>query len=157
VNTTTCETVREWIPDYVGSRLAEANLGATEAHFEACGSCRAEAELASMLLASRPEVPAGLALRIKGSVLADRRSVRRPWWGLSAAAVAALAFGIGLSNGADPESAVVPGYAYETETTELWPGDDGLIAGAPSLEDLSDEALATLLAELTAGSAGGAA
>jgi len=157
MNTTGCETVREWIPDYVGSRLAEANLGAIETHFESCDSCRAEAELAAMLLASRPKVPAGLALRIKGSVLSNRRSVHRPWWGLSAAAVAALALGIGLSNGADPESAAVPGYAYETEASEFWPGDDGLIAGAPSFEDLSDEALATLLAELTAGTAGGAA
>jgi hypothetical protein len=38
-----------------------------------------------------------------------------------------------------------------------WVSDDGLIAGAPALDDLSDEALMTLLDELGADGSGGAA
>jgi hypothetical protein len=43
------------------------------------------------------------------------------------------------------------------EEQGLWLADDGLVAGAPSLEELTDEALAQLLEELSVGSAGGAA
>jgi hypothetical protein len=52
---------------------------------------------------------------------------------------------------------LVPGYAYEVEEGDLWLSDDGVIAGAATLDGLSDEALAQLLEELTVGASGGAA
>ena len=87
----------------------------------------------------------------------DRTSISRPWWGITAAAVAALALGIGISfdRAEQPESAI-PSYAYELEDGELWLSDDGLIAGAPALDALSDEALLQFLDELDVGGAGGA-
>ena len=114
--------------------------------------------LAGVLFATRPVPPAGLSGRIQDAVRYDKRSVRRPWCGLTAAAVAALALGIGFA-GDDPSftDPIVPEYAYEMEEQGLWLADDGLVAGAPSLEELTDEALAQLLEELSVGSAGGAA
>ena len=153
----TCETVRESIPDYVSGRLATLEYTSVQAHFAGCDECRAEAELARLVFASRVDVPEGLAHRVRDAVRADRTSVRRPWWGITAAAVAALALGIGISSG-DPEriESAIPSYAYELEDGELWLSDDGLIAGAPALDALTDEALLQLLDELDVGGAGGA-
>ena len=51
----------------------------------------------------------------------------------------------------------IPGYAYELDDENLWLSDDGLIAGAPALDALSDEALLQFLDELDVGGAGGSA
>jgi hypothetical protein len=85
--------------------------------------------------------------------------MHRPWWwGISAAAVAALALGIGMSSdGSEQVESAVPGYAFEIEDGDAWLSDDGLIAGAPDLDALSDEALLQFLDELTVGGAGGGA
>jgi anti-sigma factor RsiW len=159
MNTNDCATIRTMIPDDVGGRLdadERANLGR---HADACAECGAERDLARLLLASRSHAPAGLAERVSRVVRLDREAVRRPWWGLSAAAVAALALGVGVAS--KPTSADsapdVPGYAYELEEGAIWSSDDGLLAGAPPLDLLSDEALQQLLDELTVGGPGGAA
>ncbi len=153
-----CETVREWIPDYVSGRLAKLDDTSVRSHLKACAECRAEVGLARLIFESRVDVPDGLANRVRDAVRYDRTSISRPWWGITAAAVAALALGIGISSDRteQPESAI-PGYAYELEDEDLWLSDDGLIAGAPTLDGLSDEALAQLLEELMVGGSGGAA
>ena len=153
-----CETVREWIPDYVSGRLAQLDDTSVQSHLEACSECTAEVELARLIYESRVDAPAGLADRVRDAVRDDRTSVRRPWWGVTAAAVAALALGIGISSDrSDQLDAPIPGYAYELEEGDLWLSDDGLIAGAPALDALSDEALLQFLDELSVGGAGGAA
>jgi len=152
-----CGQVRELIPDFVGSRLAAEDLEAVEAHVTRCGECRAELELAQTILASRPRIPDGLLARIAAAVAADRRSHTRPWWGISAAAVAALALGIGLSSQRAEAPVDVPGFAYEAEEGDVWLSDDGLVAGAPLFDGLSDDALMTLLDEISLDGAGGAA
>jgi anti-sigma factor RsiW len=152
-----CETIRERIPTHARGELSQAESSELQVHTEACADCRAEVDLARSLFMSRPVPPADLAARVQDAVRFDRRSVHRPWWGLTAAAVAALALGIGFAGDSSVTDVVVPEYAYEVENQGLWLSDDGLVAGAPSLEDLSDEALAQLLDELTVGSAGGAA
>ena len=43
----------------------------------------------------------------------------------------------------------------DTGDEGVWLSDDGLLAGAPALDGLSDEALLQLLEELVGGSAGG--
>ena len=145
-----CGTIRELIPGFVGSRLSSGEIEDIERHLSGCAECRDELELAQMLFASPARVPEGLADRVIEAVRADRRPVHRPWWGISAAAVAALALGIGIMS--DPSVSVtdVPDFASEIEEGELWMSDDGLLAGAPSLEGLSDEALLQLLEELSA-------
>jgi len=153
-----CETAREWIPDYVSGRLAKLDATSVQSHLRACDECRAEVGLARLIFESRVDVPDGLANRVRDAVRYDRTSISRPWWGITAAAVAALALGIGISSdrSEQPESPI-PGYAYELEEGDLWLSDDGLIAGAPALDALSDEALLQFLDELDVGAAGGAA
>jgi hypothetical protein len=154
----TCAAIRELIPDWAGERLDPATIVEVEAHVAACAECGDELALARSIFASRATIPAGLADRVSTLVSRDDRSIRRPWWGLSAAAVAALAIGIGIASepsGSD-FSTSAPGYASGTEEGELWLSDDGLIAGAPTLEVLSDQALLDLLDELAMGTGGGA-
>jgi anti-sigma factor RsiW len=151
-----CERVRELIPDYVSGGLAAPERARVDAHVRACAECGAELALAGVLFASRPAVPASLLGRIERAARADRRTPAHTWWGVSAAAIAALALGIGImSNAATESGAEVPGYAYEAEEGEIWVSDDGLVAGAPALEELSDEALLQLLDELSTGAGGG--
>ena len=45
-----CETVREWIPDYVSGRLDHTSV---QSHVKACDDCRAEVELARLIFESR--------------------------------------------------------------------------------------------------------
>jgi hypothetical protein len=153
-----CETVREWVPDYVSGRLARLDDTSVRSHLKACDECRAEVELARLIFESRVDVPDGLANRVRDAVRYDRTSVSRPWWGITAAAVAALALGIGFSSYRPEQSeSAIPGYAYELDDENLWLSDDGLIAGAPALDALSDEALLQFLDELDVGGAGGSA
>ena len=50
-----------------------------------------------------------------------------------------------------------PDVRHELDDENLWLSDDGLIAGAPALDALSDEALLQFLDELDVGGAGGSA
>ena len=52
-----CETVREWIPDYVGGRLARLDDTSVRSHLKACDDCSAELELARLIFAPRPDLP----------------------------------------------------------------------------------------------------
>ena len=153
-----CEVVREMIPDHGAGRLGADESALVEAHMAGCDECRLELELVGLVLASTAAVPDGLAGRVDAAWKGRGTPRHRRWWGLSAAAVAALALGINMtSTGTDPVELLVPGYAYEVEEGDLWLSDDGVIAGAATLDGLSDEALAQLLEELTVGASGGAA
>ena len=158
MSTFDCGEARERLPELASGRLGAEAAVEVEAHLETCGECRAEFELVRLLHGSTPVAPAGLDARVVAALRARRTTVRRPWWGVSAAAVAALALGIGISSQPGPiVETDVPAYAFEAEEESLWSSDDGLLAGAPSLDGLSDEALHQLLDELAVGSAGGAA
>lgn len=157
MNEPQCESVRDRIPDFVGDRLAPADAAAVRAHLDECAECREEAALVGLLFASRPAAPDGLASRIEESLPSAHRSAARPWWGVAAAAVAAIALGIGVISDGTPTAEEVPAYVAGAEEIVLWPADDGLVAGAPALDDLSDEALVTLLEEMGADPSGGSA
>lgn len=152
-----CEQARDSIPDFVAGRLASAEAAVVQTHLDGCDECRAEAELVDLLFTTRPAVPDGLVDRIGSHVRFRRRAVSRPWWGVAAAAVAAVALGIGVTSRSGPADEEVPAYVAELEGLSPWVSDDGLIAGAPALDGLSDEALQTLLDEMGAGGSGGAA
>jgi len=168
-----CARVRERIPDLVAQRLDAEVTRELRTHMEGCAECAAHRALAQLLFEGRPTVPPGLAERIKAglppvaTVATDastgrssggsaRGGILFPWWGLAAAAVAAVALGIGIRPGG-PELAgpanEVPAFAMEAEEGELWLSEDGEIAGAPTLDGLSEEALRTFLEELDAGGA----
>jgi len=152
-----CELVRDSIPDFAAGRLTPAESASVHVHLDGCDECRAEAELVHLLYSTRPEVPAGLVEAIEGHVRFRRRGVTRPWWGIAAAVVAAVALGIGVSSRSNATDEEVPAYVAEMQSLSPWVSEDGLIAGAPALDDLSDEALLTLLDELGTGASGGAA
>lgn len=156
MNETQCDRVQERLPELAAGILPAGEADALRAHLDACDDCRDTWRLVTLLREGRPAAPADLASRIEGSVRFRRRSVSRPWWGLAAAAVAALALGIGVTadRGATPD---VPAFVAGTDEATLWLSDDGLVAGAPTLGDLSDEALMTLLEEMGSGPSGGAA
>lgn len=151
-----CSTAREMIPDVAGGR-ADADAGrGVEEHASACDGCRGELRLARALYASRATAPEGLADRVLEGVRHRRRTFHRPWWGVSAAATAALALGIGITSRPADEGAPAD-VAVESEEAELWLSEDGFLAGAPVLDALSDEALAELLESLIPASSGGQA
>jgi predicted anti-sigma-YlaC factor YlaD len=153
-----CEAARELIPDLVGGRLPSGDASRVTAHLDVCDACRAEADLVQLLFAHRPVAPRELVSRVREAVRTDTRSVRRPWWGLAAAAVAVLALGIGVASRGSTEARVtVPGFVAEGTAVNVWFTDDGMIAGAPALDGLSDDALQALLDELGSGGTGGTA
>ncbi len=155
-----CGTVRELIPGFVGGALSPADRMVVQRHVAACADCRSELDLVQLLYSSRGSAPAGLLARVERAAAADRMVPRRThtWWGVSAAAIAALALGIGITSNRAPTSTTeVPAYVYEAAEGEIWMSDDGLVAGAPSFDDLSDEALLEFLDDLTVGTGGGAA
>ena len=148
-----CEGAREAIPGYVVGGLSPAARTEVRAHLDTCAECREEAELVALLSASRPEVPTALAGRIQSALERRGRWVLRPWWGLAAAALAAVALGIGVTSRRQGPGVEVPAYVAGVDEEGLWLSDDGLIAGAPALDGLSDDALEQLLAEMTGGQA----
>ena len=156
---TECGEIRELLPDYAADRLEPEAHARVDAHIATCDMCREELELVGMLYSTRVAPPAGLDERVVGALGRRRRVAHRPWWGLSAAAVAAVALGIGISSGPDgvTDPLQVQPIATEFEEGDFWMSDDGMLAGAPSLEDLSDEALQQLLEELASETPGGAA
>jgi len=158
MNRTTCEWTRELIPDHAAGRLADDEIALADLHFEDCDECRDELDLAYLVFSSRAVEPEDLADKIKAVVHSPTVNNRRRWWGLTAAAVASLAIGFNviLDRSGLPDVPLVES-GFELESENLWLTDDGLIAGAPMLEGLSDEALAQLLDELMVGTSGGAA
>ncbi|MGD8320246.1 MAG: zf-HC2 domain-containing protein [Gemmatimonadota bacterium] len=152
-----CDEIRDLIPDFAGGRTSSDVASRVSTHLAVCDECRAEAELATLVFRARPEPPPELQARIAGAVRFRRNTFARPWWGLAAAAVAALALGIGVTSHRQPSEADVPAYVAGVDEEPLWVSDDGLIAGAPALEGLSDEALQTLLDEMSTEAQGGQA
>ena len=151
-----CAEARELLPDRVARRLGPDAAASVDRHVAACHDCRAELELVGLLAEARVSPPSGLEERIVAALAVPRPRPRRPWWGLSAAAVAAVALGIGMSS--DPSvSTGADLVATEFDEGGLWVSDDGMLAGAPALDELTDEALAELLEELAAELPGGAA
>ena len=148
-----CERVLERLPDLAADRLDDVSAAELSRHVAGCAECAEELRLLRVLAAGTPPVPAGLEARIRAAAVGDRRRGTRPWWGLAAAAVAAVALGIGvISDGSGTVD--VPEYVAEGGAVEAWISSDGEIAGAAALDDLSEEALLTLLDELGTGGAG---
>ncbi len=141
-----CGAVREAIPDLVHGTMDEGVAGVVHGHLQSCTACASELALVRMLFESRAQPQTDFQARVRRRIAFDRQALHRPWWALAAAAVAALALGIGMGSGQAPMTAP----AFATEVAEAWPwvleGELGL--EAPVLEDLSDDALESLLADL---------
>lgn len=147
MNTIDCGVVREAIPELVQGLLATDARARFDAHVASCAECNTELAIVRVLHESRRAAAGDLATRIRRAVVFDRQTVHRPWWALAAAAVAALALGIGVSSG-DGVSVAAPAFAMEVEEGWPWVLGEGTVAGSVVLEDLSDDALEALLADL---------
>lgn len=160
--------IRDLLPDWIGGRLEPSLAGEMERAVALDEDLQAEAALLRSLAAGREPVPAGLDTRITARVIRERhapagrvlaparhfRASRRWWtqkWVVAAAAMLVLALGtfevadrVGLGRSTDVDALSA---ALESAGTP-WMADDGTVAGAPVLDGLSDEALASLLEEL---------
>ena len=161
--------MNEWNCENVLARLPEVARGVDGAdtrrvheHLEACSTCREEWEVVVLLAESGPvPVPPTLEARLKAAVRADaaRAAARRrspfPVWRLAAAAgiVLAIATPVLVNQMSDRQLGTVDDAAVTAALGERLPSpwlDDveGIVAGAPVLDGLSDEALEQLLEEM---------
>ncbi|MDT8368723.1 MAG: zf-HC2 domain-containing protein [Longimicrobiales bacterium] len=165
----TCHEIREQLPEFVSGGLPVEGRRGIGAHIEACPACAEEARTLRLLRSTRPQAPVGLEARIRSAVHADlaasppgvlrlepRRSAPRvPRWMIATAALLALAVGTPLIVDSMRETTSIDGTELarveDGLVTSSWARDDGLVAGAPALDELSDEALLALLAQMEAG------
>jgi len=158
-----CEHVVDLLPDWVAGRLDDPRSGDVAAHLVTCPACAAEADVVRRLHAARPAAPSDLARRITAAAHAQnisgqnisgrgaRRGVRRiaPVWALSAAAVLALAVGTTVFiDRREPGPTELAEQVAVDEDAGVWIADDAFVAGAPVLEELSDDDLAALLEDM---------
>jgi hypothetical protein len=151
-----CEDALDRLPEWAAGELDGAAADAVAAHVAACARCAAEADVLRMLRVSRPSVPSDLASRIVhaaragGGSAAPTRTLRRiaPAWALSAAAVLALAVGATVLRSRTEPAQPELGEVALQEDVGVWIADDAVVAGAPVLDELSDDDLAALLEEM---------
>lgn len=158
------EEVKDLLPDWIAGRLTEPRAGQVERVVATDEELAAEARFLRRVAAARPEPPADLTERIVQAVhddalisasgartsAAGRRLVTVGWLARSAVAAAALVvLALGIERWGVPGAGRAPLDQLALEdTSSPWVAEDGFVAGAPVLDDLSDEALASLLEEL---------
>jgi hypothetical protein len=163
--------MREVLPEWILGTLGPELRTEMTRHLASCPDCGREEEVLRRLLSVRPMPPEGLAARIQARLKEEiaigsepespktprdvmplfRRHRWTPTWALSAAAVVILSLGIGIVwNGAEiPEVGQRSSQdATEEPAPEAWLWDDGMVAGAPVFDGLTDDQLETLIEEL---------
>jgi anti-sigma factor RsiW len=166
-----CDRIREVLPEWILGTLGPESGSDVTRHLATCPDCSREEEVLRRLLSVRPSPPEGLAARIQARLKEEmaldpepdstpapgdviplfRRHRWAPTWALSAAAVVILSLGIGIVwNGAEiPEVGQGSSQAATEEPApEAWLWDDGMVAGAPVYDGLTDDQLETLIEEL---------
>ena len=151
-----CARTLPLLPEWIRGELEGSEAGRVEAHVEACEACGAEAALLRALARTRAEPPPELAGRIKGALRTAGASTERAgsWPALvprvaAAAAVLVLAATVVLLPGGGEGDGAGGGPELAMDAVpEVWLSDDGMVAGAPLLAELSEEELATLLEEM---------
>jgi len=164
--------IRDHLPAFAAGGVSESLALQIEDHLSSCPECLEELKvIRSLLKAGQAPVPSDLEARIQARIRSDLtttvpgsatekdertgvipfrlRPSSLPAWALSAAAVLVLALGTavvldGRSGDATLDPILV---ASQEPLPEEWLWDDGMVAGAPVFDDLSDEDLVALLAE----------
>jgi hypothetical protein len=168
---TGCEAIKDLLADVAAGGLSQDEVDPIQHHLDSCADCRAELELLRGLraaliqeLAVPPNLEGMIQARVKeefGQALEEGVGSRSPevgaqprhrWvptWALSAAAVTVLALGTGIIwNRVSTDGRLDPlAVASQEPLPESWLWDDGLVAGAPVFDGLSDEDLEALLRE----------
>lgn len=155
-----CSEIQDRLPERAAGRLEPARSSEVDQHLRHCSECREAFETVRLLTATRPPVPSDLEARIlaavrDASVATASGAPRRRWldshhrWGWAAAAVLALAVGLPvLSTMQSGDGDEIGALALaEEEVGGVWLDDDLMVAGAPAVSELSDEALRQLLEE----------
>jgi len=167
-----CGIIRDLLPEFGAGSIDPDKDRLVEAHLGSCPDCRRELEVILALMDARPGVPTELEARIQARVREEttgertgvegeappeaghgipifRRRLRPTAWALSAAAVVILALGTSaiLKQRAQDllQDPIV--VASQDPLPEAWLWDDGMVAGAPVFDGLSDEDLEALLEE----------
>ena len=148
-----CAWTRDRLPDHVGERLSGDERAACARHLATCAECASEAALLQDLMETRPTPPDDLEARIDDALdrewAAEIHPARRraaPWaWSAAAAVVVALGTGLVWSQVRSDSGGAV---AAMEPVPDSWLMDDGVVAGAPVLDDLSDDDLVLLLEEV---------
>ncbi len=172
-----CDTVVYLLPEWARGEATSEEAGLVEAHLDICPDCRQALEVIRVLrggleggLASPPEgledriqarlreepLPADQGSEREGNRLGRREAApfgRRwlvPRWAMSAAALLVLGIGtkvvmdrMGSEQILDPVEV-----AAQEPLPESWLWDDGMVAGAPVFDGISDEDLEALIQEL---------
>lgn len=165
MNEMTCDHVLDRLPDLAAGRIGESDAAALHAHLGGCADCAEAWSVVSLLAEAGPApVPPGLEARLQAAVRADgvgsaagaaggRRGI--PHWRLAAAAGIVLALAtpvlmdrMGTGNGVLPDDLEVAEALTESLPSPWLGEDEGIVAGAPVLDGLSDEALEQLLEEM---------
>ncbi len=142
-----CENVKDLLPALVRGDMPPSLSAEIGAHAATCADCRQEIELLRQLRGAVPVAPTGLVSDIEEALARDRSRGR--WsigWRLSAAATIVLALGTAVVWQRVQTPLELSLFAQDP--LAIWPADDALVAGAPMLEDLSEDDLALLLEEL---------
>jgi hypothetical protein len=157
-----CRRAGELLPNLGRGALDAEATAWLNAHLADCVACRGELALVRRLGAAAAEPPEELAGRIRAALQGDALSGagaapgwsarRGRFWGIATAAALILGvFGTLTMQRLRAPSDDELWQAYAEEAPPAWVLDDGLVAGAPVLEDLSglsDEDLAGVLQEL---------
>jgi anti-sigma factor RsiW len=172
VNEVDCRRVRNLLPERVRGALDASVAATVDVHLTSCAACREEQALVRLIERSSADTPEAIAGRIRSALREARvgagsaalregpnragtggsRQRVRLAWALAAAATAVLALGTGVAlerRGGPTEAELWQSFLEESPPP--WVADDGLVAGAPLLDDLSalsDEDLALVLEEL---------
>ena len=173
MNDGTCERFRDRLVEHLHGDLDALEAAETQAHVDRCRDCAAEVDLLREIGAARLSAPPGFAEGVlaaydtggRGTHIAAFREggrgvalhpVTRPAWlrglPLAAALAGVLLVGAVVARGGFGPDAVPIEDAELLQEAGLailpWPGDDGVIAGAPALDALTDAEIEALLEEL---------
>lgn len=171
MNATDCSEILDRLPELAAGEVPAGEAERVHAHLRACADCRADWEIVQLLEEAGPRpVPAGLEGRIVRELRAAEPSPPMPaaprhgggargrrWiprWGLAAAAGVVLAVATPVLVERMGDNAVVAPDPIELEEAvgdrlpSPWLDEEGIVAGAPVLDGLSDEALEQLLEEM---------
>lgn len=162
-----CDSARDRLPDLVAGAPDGEETAALRGHLSECPSCRHELDLIRRLRAARLSAAGHLEARVRRALADEDRRRSGPvrpageggsghgWWArwrrwslpAAAAAVALVVAGL-LFERSGPEGVAEAPEEWETTAGALWPSDDGALAGAPLLDDLSEDDLLTILEEM---------
>lgn len=153
--TLNCEWVSEQLPDLHTGRLEPLREAEMRAHLASCSDCREELELVARVSRHRLDLPEGLESRILVAAGAGQEPRRRlnmlppRRMALAASIAVALLGGAVVLNVSVDEFTVAQDALAPEQSGAGWIGvEAAFVSGASSLEDLTEEELETLLAEL---------